>query len=153
MSIDTLIEEQDVTLATLSVELERATIANQARSDHSLYVNEPGMFPFWVEIREGVRFVLLHSYLDFVPELDEAERLEFCDRVNQQLYLPTVLVRRIEREGEDEGDSFRLVGNYPIYYRDGLLSSHFIRLCRLFSDGMKRIEAEFDPEHERVKEL
>jgi hypothetical protein len=151
MTIDTLIEEQDVTLATLSVELERATIANQARDEHSLYVNEPGMFPFWVSVREGVKFVLLHSYLDFVPELDEAERLEFCDRVNHELYLPAFHVRRLEREGE--ADSYRLEGNYPIYYRDGLLSSHFIRLCRLFSDGMKRVEAEFDPEHERVLEL
>jgi hypothetical protein len=151
MTIDTLIEEQDVTLATLSVELERATIANMARDEHSLYVNEPGMFPFWVSVREGVKFVLLHSYLDFVPELDEAERLEFCDRVNHELYLPTFHVRRLEREGE--ADSYRLEGNYPIYYRDGLLSSHFIRLCRLFSDGMKRVEAEFDPEHERVLEL
>lgn len=151
MTIDTLIEEQDVTLATLSVELERATIANTDRDEHSLYVNEPGMFPFWVSLRQGVRFVLLHSYLEFVPELDEAERLEFCDRVNQQLYLPAFHVRRIEREGE--ADSYRLEGNYPIYYRDGLLSSHFIRLCRLFSDGMKRVEAEFDPEHERVREL
>jgi hypothetical protein len=151
MTIDTLIEEQDVTLATLSVELERATIANTDRDEHSLYVNEPGMFPFWVSLRQGVRFVLLHSYLEFVPELDEAERLEFCDRVNQQLYLPAFHVRRIECEGE--ADSYRLEGNYPIYYRDGLLSSHFIRLCRLFSDGMKRVEAEFDPEHERVREL
>lgn len=151
MAIDTLIEEEDVTLATLSVQLERATIAHQARNEHSLYVSEPGMFPFWVELREGVRFILLHSYLEFLPELEEADRLEFCDRINQQLYLPAFHVRRIESEGED--DSFRLVGNYPIYYRDGVLSSHFIRLCRQFSEGMKRVEAEFDPEHERVQDL
>lgn len=37
---------------------------------------------------------------------------------------------------------------YPIYFREGLLVSQFIRLCRLFSNGMKRVEAEFDPEHE-----
>lgn len=145
MPIDTIIEEDNVNLPTLAVELERATIANEARGEHSLYVSEPGMFPFWIEIREGIKFILLHSYLEFVPECDEAERLELCDRINQKLYLPAVHVRRVEREGEP--DSFRLVGNYALYYRDGLFSSHFIRLCRLFSDGMKRVETEFDPEH------
>ena len=151
MSIGTIIEEENVNLATLAVELERATIANQTRGDKSLYVNEPGMFPFWVEIREGIRVILLHSYLEFVPGSDHADRLELCDRINQQLYLPAFHVRCVEREGEP--DSFRLVGNYPIYYRDGLFSSHFIRLCRLFSDGMKRVEAEFDPEHQLLQEL
>lgn len=151
MPIDTIIEEKDVTLASLAVELERATIANQPRGEESLYVNEPGMFPFWVEIREGVSFIMLHSYLEFVPELDAAERLAFCDRINQKLYLPSFHVRHIEREGKP--DTFRLVGNYPVYYRDGLFSSHFIRLCRLFSDGMKRVETEFDPEHQLVQDL
>lgn len=70
MSIDTIIEEENVNLATLAVELERATIANQTRGDQSLYVSEPGMFPFWVEIREGIRCILLHSYLEFVPDCE-----------------------------------------------------------------------------------
>lgn len=151
MPIDTIIEEKDVTLATLAVELERATMANEAQGDRSLYVSEAGMFPFWVEIREGIRCILLHSYLEFVPDCEHADRLELCDRINQQLYLPAFHVRHVERE--DEPDSFRLVGNYPIYYRDGLFSSHFIRLCRLFSDGMKRVEAEFDPEHQLLQKM
>ena len=102
-------------------------------------------------IREGIRCILLHSYLEFVPDCEHTDRLELCDRINQQLYLPAFHVRCVEREGEP--DSFRLVGNYPVYYRDGLFSSHFIRLCRLFSDGMKRVEAEFDPEHQLLQEM
>jgi hypothetical protein len=109
------------------------------------------MFPFWIDIRDGIKFILLHSYLEFVPDSDPAERLELCDRINQELYLPAFHVRQVECEGEP--DSFRLVGNYPLYYRDGLFSSHFIRLCRLFSDGMKRVEAEFDPEHQLLQPL
>lgn len=151
MSIGTIIEEENVTLATLAVELERATIINEACGDQSLYVNEPGMFPFWVEIRAGIRCILLHSYLEFVPDSEHTDRLELCDRINQELYLPAFHVRCVEREGEP--DSFRLVGNYPIYYRDGLFSSHFIRLCRLFSDGMKRVDTEFDPEHQLLEKL
>lgn len=151
MSIGTIIEEEDVNLATLAVELERATLSNEASGNKSLYVNEHGMFPFWVEIREGMRVILLHSYLEFVPDSDPTDRLELCDRINQELYLPSFHIRHIEREGEP--DSFRLVGNYPIYYRDGLFSSHFIRLCRLFSDGMKRVDTEFDPEHQLLEKL
>ncbi|PRD63829.1 hypothetical protein [Malikia granosa] len=151
MSLNTIIEEENVNLATLSVELERATIANEPQGNKSLYVGEPGMFPFWIEIHEGIRFILLHSYLEFMPECEHADRLELCERINQKLYLPAFHVRSVQREGEP--DSFRLVGNYPLYYRDGLFSSHFIRLCRLFSDGMKRVEAEFDPEHQLLQKL
>lgn len=151
MSTDIIIEEANVTLATLAVELERAMIANEASGNDSLYVNEPGMFPFWVEIREGARFILLHSYLEFQSECSQSERLEFCDRINLRLYMPSVHVGHIEGDGAPA--KFRLVGNYPIYYRDGLLTSHFIRLCRLFSDGMKQVVAEFDAEHQFVQPL
>lgn len=151
MTIDTIIEEESVTLPTLSVELERATIAHKMSDDQSLYVIEPGMFPFWIEIHPKVHFVLLHSYLQFVPDSDSVDRLELCDRINREFYLPACHVRQIEREGE--ADSFRLIGNYALYYRDGLFPSQFIRLCRQFSSGMKRVEVEFDPMHQLIEGL
>jgi hypothetical protein len=98
MALDILIDEDNVTLATLSVELERATISHDAPNDSSLYVTEPGMFPFWVSLRAGSRFVLLQSYVNFVPGLSQAERLEFCNRINERLYMPSFHVYRVEND-------------------------------------------------------
>ena len=118
MSIGTIIEEENVNLATLAVELERATIANQTCGEQSLYVSEPGMFPFWVEIREGIRCILLHSYLEFVPDCEHTDRLELCDP-HQPATLPAGLPRPLRR-ARGRARQLRLVGNYPVYYRDGL---------------------------------
>lgn len=151
MALDILIDEEKVSLATLSIELERATISHDMPSESSLYVTEQGMFPFWVSLRASSRFVLLHSYSSFLPNLSHTDRLEFCNRLNERLYLPAFHIYQVDNDEDETEGEFRLVGNYPLFYRDGLLVSQFIRLCRQFSLGMQRIEAEFDPEHVRMR--
>lgn len=151
MALDILIDEEKISLATLSIELERATISHAIPNESSLYVIEQGMFPFWVSLRASSRFVLLHSYSSFLPDLNHADRFEFCNRLNERLFLPSFHIYQVENDEDEADGEFRLVGNYPLFYRDGLLVSQFIRLCRQFSLGMQRIEAEFDPEHVRMK--
>ena len=133
MSIDTIIEEKTSILATLAVELERATIANQTRGDQSLYVSEPGMFPFWVDIREGIRCILLHSYLEFVPECEHTDRLELCDRINQQLCRrPSTSAASSARVSPTASAWSAAIRSTTATACSRATSS---RLCRLFSDG------------------
>ena len=150
MALDILIDETNVTLATLSVELERATISHDVSNESSLYVTESGMFRFWVSLRAGSHFILLQSYVRFVEGLRYTECLDFCNRINERLLIPSFHVYRVESD-DDGPEQFRLVGTYPILFRDGLMPSQFIRLCRQFLMGMERIETEFDPEHVRMR--
>jgi hypothetical protein len=151
MSIDTLIEEKDLSLVALSLELEKATIDCDLRDEHSIYVHEEGMFPFWINLHEGPRFLLLTTYLEWVPEVPDEERLAFCNRINEQLFMPAVYLRTIER---DDGETIkRFTAAYPISYRDGLLISQFIRLCRKFASAMTQIQNDFDPEHAMLQPL
>lgn len=150
MSIDTLIEEKDVNLVRLSLELEKATIECKLSDDEVLYVHEESMFPFWISVHPQPHFLLLNTYLNLVPDVPNEERLAFCNRINERIFMPSVYLRTIERNGETLQ---RFTAAYPIYYRDGLLVSQFIRLCRNFSTAMGKIQAEFDPEHEMLQAL
>ena len=151
MSLDTLIEEKDLNLVALSLELEKATIECDLRDEHTLYVHEEGMFPFWIHLHESPRFLLLNTYLNWVPDVPDEERLAFCNRINEQMFMPSVYLRTIER---DDGETIqRFTAAYPISYRDGLLVSQFIRLCRKFSAAMGQIQREFDPEHTMLQAL
>ena len=150
MSLDTLIEEKDVNLVALSLELEKATIDCDLRDEHTLYVHEEGMFPFWISLHPDPHFLLLNTYLEWVPDVPDEERLAFCNRINERLFMPAVYLRTLERDGETVK---RFTAAYPIYYREGLLVSQFIRLCRKFAAAMTQIQAEFDPEHEMLQAL
>ncbi|MFC7411854.1 YbjN domain-containing protein [Hydrogenophaga atypica] len=150
MSLDTLIEEKNVNIISLSLELEKATIAYEMTDEKTIYVREIGMFPFWIYLRENTRFITLSTYLEWAPDVPEMERLAFCNRVNEQLILPSVYMRTVDDEGVTVT---RFTAAYPIYYRDGLLVSQFIRLCRRFADAIREIQAEFDPAHEVLQAL
>ena len=150
VSISALIEENDVSLVTLSLALEQASIEFKTRENNRLYVTEDGYFPFWIEIAKGAHYVFLTSHLEFVEGLSEETKLEFCNQVNARLYIPSANVQVIDREGER---ICRMNTGYPIFYRDGLIPSQFIRLCRLFSEGMKQIVNELDAEHELLQPL
>jgi hypothetical protein len=84
---------------------------------------------------------LLNTYLTWADSATESQRLAFCNQINETTYLPGACDHVIER---DEGIERRLTLGYPIYFRDGLLERQFIRLCRLFSRGVQRIQVEMD---------
>ena len=149
MTISPFIEENDVSLVTLSLELEKATIEHETRPN-SLYIQEPGMFPFWVNLHEEPKYILINTYLNFVPTASNEMRLSLCNRINEKLFLPSTYIHTFEHDGEDEQ---RFMTAYPIYYRDGLIASHFIRMCRTFSNALKQIQDEFDRENEILEPL
>jgi Putative bacterial sensory transduction regulator len=138
-----VINESDISIDGLSIELSRAAISNDIRSEDTLYVHEQGMFPFWVRLMQGQRMVQLHTYLPFKQRTDD-ELYAFCNKVNDRLIMPSVSLHKFER---DQGIENRMVATYPILYRDGLIRSHLIRACRIFSDAIRQIENEIDSRH------
>jgi hypothetical protein len=144
---DLLIEESDVSLASLSLALERAMIEHISPDKKSLYIREPGMFPFWVEIHSGPKYILLRTIQDFSDKLDAHERLSLCNDINLKLFVPSVGIRSTKQRKENV-TTYLLTAFHPLYYRDGILTSHFIRMCRNFSDGMEQIKEHFDPDQQ-----
>ncbi len=144
-----VINESDITIEGLSIELSRAAISNDIRSEDTLYVNEQGMFPFWLRLMQGQRLAQLHTYLMFKQRTDD-ELYAFCNIVNDRLIMPSVSLHKVER---DQGTENRMVATYPMLYRDGLVRSHLIRNCRMFSDGMQQIQNEIDSRHRYLLSL
>jgi Putative bacterial sensory transduction regulator len=122
-----LIEENDVTTVNLSVELERAVIEHVLEDDKSIYVDEDGWFPFWIRVLNGAGFVTFKTHTNFKKSTSQLQRLELCNELNTQNYLITAYV-------EDD----RLIIDYVLNFRDGLLRETFIRTCRQFTSSIER---------------
>lgn len=138
-----LIEDKDLSLVTLSLELEQATIAHTLQGEKKIYVTaEDVAFPFWLQLYEGPRLIFFSTYTEFGSEVPPAERHAFCNRVNGKLLLPAV--------HEHDG---RLYADHAMSYRDGLLRSQFIRMCRFYAEGVESIVRTFDPDHAVLKPL
>lgn len=140
-----VIEEKEVTLARLSVELERATMDHKAEKDASLYITEDEMFPIWISLRERPKFILLNTYQDMVTGTSQEKLHDICTQINDTYFMPTVCLRQVQRDG---GEITRMMAAHSVYYKDGLILSQFIRICRFFSHSMHRIQTEMDPCHE-----
>lgn len=140
-----MIEEAEVNLVTLSLTLERATIEHRYTKNNKLYVTETGMFPFWIEIHDDPTFILLRTNLIFSNDTDSTMRHDVCNSINLHRFMPSVATHSIDVDGSKQ---HRMEATYPIYYQDGVLTSHFIRLCRAFSNGMKEIKDELDPDNQ-----
>lgn len=141
--MSTLIEDKDVSLVTLSLELEQAAIAHSLQGETKIYVSsEDVAFPFWLQLCEGPRLILFTTYAEFDGDVALAERHAFCNRVNGKLLLPAA--------HEHDG---RLYADHAMSYRDGLLRSQFIRMCRFYAEGVESIVRTFDPDHAVLKPL
>ena len=129
--MNTFLEEKTITLVTLSLELEQATIAHTLQHNHQIYVHENGMFPFWIKLHPQTFLIALGTYLDADAAVPVERHHALCNRLNSESFLPAVHIHEQ-----------RLYADHAIYYRDGLIRSQFIRLCRLFAHGMERVRGE-----------
>lgn len=134
-----LIEEKDVTGVNLAVELERAVIEHVLEEDKGIYVNEDGWFPYWVRVLEGAGFVSFKTHTNFKKSTSPLQRLELCNELNTQNFLITAYV-------QDD----RLMMDYVLNFRDGLLRETFIRTCRQFASNIERGLGKVDPENDFV---
>jgi Putative bacterial sensory transduction regulator len=134
-----LIEENEVTAVNLAVELERAVIQHVLEEDESIYVNEDGLFPFWVRIHKGAGFVSFKTHTNFKKSASYVQRLELCNELNMKNYMITANVH-------DD----RLWFDYVLIYRDGLLRETFVRGCRQFARNVEKGLEQVDPENDFV---
>lgn len=121
------IEEKDVTAVNLAVELERAVIEHRLDDDKSIYVNEDNWFPFWITVLPSAGLVSFKTHCNFKRASSTLQRLEFCNELNKHNYLITAYVL-------DD----RLMFDYALNFREGLLRETFIRSCRQFSSNIDR---------------
>jgi hypothetical protein len=134
-----LIEEKDVTGVNLAVELERAVIEHILEEDKGIYVNEDGWFPFWIRVLDGSGFVSFKTHTNFKKSTSQLQRLELCNELNMQNYLITAYV-------QDD----RLMMDYVLNFRDGLLRETFIRTCRQFASNIERGLSKVDADNDFV---
>lgn len=134
-----LIEENEVTAVNLAVELERAVIQHILDEDESIYVNEDGLFPFWVRIHKGSGFVSFKTHTNFKQSATHMQRLELCNELNMKNFMITAYA-------EDD----RLFFDYVLIYRAGLLRETFIRGCRQFARSVEKGLEQVDPENSFV---
>ena len=136
-----LIEETDISSATLSIELERAVIQHESKPDGSLYVFEDG-FPFWVRVLKKSGFVAFATYIGFRESSTQLEKLTLANSFNKTSFMISAYVVKEE-----------LRIDHAISYRDGMLKETFIRGCRNFSSVVEKAINDLDPEYKVIMRL
>ena len=135
------IEENDVTLATLSCELERAVMQYETR-EKSLYVNESGMFPFWIHVNDNGDLVGLETYLGFRDTASELDQLKLSNEFNRYAFGITAYAAEN-----------KLKIDHIINFRGGLLRETFVRVCRNFALTVHNSIRDHDPNYEILLRL
>lgn len=138
----TLISEQDVTPAQLSVLLEQAAIDHTVEGDGSIRVHESGWFPFWVHLGARNGSLVLSTYTEFPEEVPELDRLRLANLALAQSNLIAVTVTE-QRLCFESGQSCR----------GAMVYEHFIRGCREFATEVTRLLRTLDPEFALTKRL
>lgn len=136
------IEEKEINLATISVELENNFITHSSSNKNSLYIQESDMFPFWISVIDRHTLIRFSTYIPFVDEVRQHDRFDFCNKINEKLYMPSVYCHKENMNAD-----------FCFYYKDGIFKSHLARLCRKYSQNLKEIISEFDDEKKILKDI
>ena len=138
-----LIEEKDVTYVTLSLEFERASIDYETRDEgNSLYIIEPGWFPFWCRINRNSSLIALGTYIQYRDSPTELQRLTLANDFNRYAFGISAYV-------EDN----KLKIEHILNYRNGLLRENFIRISRNFPAVITKSIRDHDPNYEFLMPL
>ena len=137
-----LIEENDVTYVTLSLELERASIMYETHEEgQSLYVTEDN-FPFWIRIRRNSGLIGLGTYIKFRSSATELQKLTLANQFNRCAFGITAY---------KDGDELKI--DHIINFRNGVLRENFIRVSRNFSAVITKSIRDHDPNFELLMPL
>ena len=137
-----LIEENDVTYVTLSLELERAPIMYETRDEgQSLYVTEDN-FPFWIRIRKNSGLIGLGTYLKFRSSATELQKLTLANEFNRCAFGITAY---------KDGDQLKI--DHVLNYRSGILRESFIKVSRNFSSVITKSICDHDPSYDLLMPL
>lgn len=140
--MSTLISEQDVSPAQLSVLLEQAVIAHTVEADGSIHVDEHGWFPYWVHHRPRLGTINLSTYTEFRDSATELDRLRVVNEASiRTMHLAVCLTRN------------RLRFDAGLSCRDVMVHEHFIRVCREFPLSVEQGIDAADAEYTHLKRL
>lgn len=134
-----IIEAKDVTPVNLAIELERAVIEHRLEDDQSIYVTEDGWFPYWLRVLDGAGYVSFKTHTHFKKSTTHLQRLEICNELNRHNYLITAHV------ADD-----RLLIDWVLSLREGVIRENFVRSCRQFASNIDRGLAKADPTNDFV---
>lgn len=130
------ISETDINLVNLSLILEAACVEHRIEEEERIYVTEDGIFPLWIRIFEKAHFLALSTYITAPEDKTDMELMTFCNEVNQSYLVPSVYVK------EQKIWCFQ-----PVYIKEELKKSHFLRLVRYFGDGARKVKIELKDLH------
>jgi len=114
-------------------------IEHVLNEDETIYINEDGWYPFWVNIHQSAGYVKFKTHTKFRKSSSLMQRLELCNALNLKNYLVTAGMM------DDQ-----LMLDHVLIYRDGLLRENFIRACRQFARNCQRGIETVDPENDVV---
>ena len=103
------------------------TILDNAAIDHSdnggLYIES---FPlnFWMDLDQKRKLIVIYTYWDAMPDVDELQILRFVNQANTQ---------KIMLQFSYNAKLGRFYGHYTHPYNVGLLPPHVLKLCQKFS--------------------
>jgi hypothetical protein len=116
-----ILEPQNINEATI------ITILNNGALEHydngGLYVTT---YPinFWLDLDEKRKLLVIYTYWDVSPDLDELQILRFVNQANTQ---------KIMLQFSYNAKLGRFYGHYTYPYNVGLLPPHVLTLCQKFS--------------------
>lgn len=103
------------------------TILNNGALEHydngGLYVTT---YPinFWLDLDEKRKLIVIYTYWDAIPDVDELQILRFVNHANTQ---------KIMLQFSYNAKLGRFYGHYTHPYNVGLLPPHLLKLCQKFS--------------------
>ena len=79
---------------------------------------------FWLDLDEKRKLIVIYTYWDAIPDLDELQILRFVNQANTQ---------KIMLQFSCNAKLGRLYGHYTHPYNVGLLPPHVLKFCQKFS--------------------
>ena len=116
-----ILEPQNINEATITTILDNGALEHH--DNGGLYVTT---YPinFWLDLDEKRKLLVIYTYWDTIPDLDELAILRFVNHANTQ---------KIMLQFSYNAKLGRLYGHYTHPYNVGLLPPHVLKLCQKFS--------------------
>lgn len=119
---DTILPPEDVTSDAVAMLFDRAGVDHAVPHENCLYAYGMG-YPCWITVEEDARSIILSTYADATPAVDEFAALHFTNHCNTAYVL-------VQFSWNEPG---RLWGHYNLPYADGLNCAQLMRCAHRFA--------------------
>ena len=116
-----ILEPQNINEATITTILDNGALEHY--DNGGLYVTT---YPinFWLDLDEKRKLIVIYTYWDTIPDVNELQILRFVNQANTQKFM---------LQFSYNAKLGRLYGHYTHPYDVGLLPPHVLKLCQKFS--------------------